>query len=314
MRADRLLSILLILQVEGKTSSRDLAQRLEVSERTILRDMDALTSADIPVYAERGAKGGWRLLDDYRTSLTGMNERELLTLFAVRASPFLKDLGLDKAAENALLKVSASLPKTKQQGLDQVKQKLLIDSSDGKDEHPFLPAVQRAIWEEKQIRVSYQRFDGSQSERVISPLGLVLKGKRWYLAGLADSAIKTFRVSRMLNVETLERSWDYPDDFDLETYWQQSVTRFKASLPTYFVKAQVEQSAFNRHGLIGRFAQLEESSGAKEGWLSVVIRFETQEDALAWLLSLGSKVIILEPTALKQLLLTSLRETQALYQ
>ncbi|MEM7735992.1 MAG: YafY family protein [Deinococcota bacterium] len=313
MRADRLLSIMLMLQNEGKITTRNLAKRLEVSERTILRDMDALTTANIPVYAERGTKGGWQLLDNYRTNLTGMSERELLTVFAIRMSPFLEDLGLDKAAETALMKVSASLPVTKQHDVNLVKKRLLIDSPSVEEDNLYLPKIQKAIWNNRQLRFQYQNFDNKVSERAGSPLGLVLQGKRWYLIAHTTKGLRTFRVSRILEAEPLEQVCYYPEDFDLEKFWQESKKSFKATLPTYFVTVEMCQKAFERFGLIGRYAKLLESTSLANGWLKAQIQFETEQDALAWALSLGNKVKIVTPEKLKQKLLGQLIDIKQIY-
>src|ERR1041385_573504 len=129
MRADRLLSIVLLLQANRQMTSRDLALRLEVSERTIHRDMEALSGAGIPVTAARGSSGGWSLLGNYRTSLTGLNEAEIQSLFLTKSTKLLADLHLDKAADGALLKLLASLPSTFQQGAERARQRIYIDVS-----------------------------------------------------------------------------------------------------------------------------------------------------------------------------------------
>src|SRR3954452_11633467 len=151
MRADRLLSILLLLQVNHRITSRALAERLEVSERTIHRDMEALTAAGVPVMAERGTGGGWSLLEHYRTNLTGLNEAEVQALFLTRPPQLLGDLGMDKASDAALIKLFAALPAMYRRGAEEVRQRIYIDITGWnrpEEAVPLLPTLQEAIWQE----------------------------------------------------------------------------------------------------------------------------------------------------------------------
>ncbi len=200
MRADRLLSILLLLQVHQRITARDLAQRLEVSERTIHRDMDILSGAGIPVTAERGAGGGWALLDDYRTDLTGLNAAEIQTLFLATPTRLLADLGLRQAADAALIKLLAALPSVARQGAEYARQRIHVDAAgwqQSRDDVPILPLLQEAIWQERRVALGYRRGDGTTVERVVDPLGLVAKGSLWYLIAAADGETRTYRVSRV---------------------------------------------------------------------------------------------------------------------
>src|SRR5438874_8268242 len=151
MRADRLLSIMLLLQVHRRMTARDFARRLEVSERTIHRDMDALSVAGIPVVAERGAGGGWSLLDEYRTNLTGLNGAEVRALFMTKPARLLADLGLDKAADAAVIKLLAALPSVARRGAEYARQRIYVDVTgwrESKESIPCLPVIQEAIWQE----------------------------------------------------------------------------------------------------------------------------------------------------------------------
>ena len=185
MRADRLLSIVLLLQAHKQMTSRDLASRLEVSERTIHRDMDALSGAGIPVVAARGSGGGWSLLGEYRTDLTGLTETEIQSLFVTKPAKLLADLRLEKAADGALLKLLACLPATFRQGVDRARQRIHVDVSGWsrrEEAVPFLPILQEALWLERYVQITYERGEhGEQVQRVIAPFGLVAKGSVWYL-------------------------------------------------------------------------------------------------------------------------------------
>ncbi|HEX3724035.1 MAG TPA: HTH domain-containing protein, partial [Nitrolancea sp.] len=179
MRADRLLSILLLLQVHRRMTAGELARRLEVSSRTIQRDMDALCAAGVPLYAERGKDGGWVLPEPVRTNLTGLTEPEIQTLFLSTSPRVLADLGLRQASEAALIKLFATLPTMQRRGAEQARQRILVDPSgwNRPEEHvPALAALQEAVWQEHKVDLVYERGDGSTVRRLVEPLGLVAKG------------------------------------------------------------------------------------------------------------------------------------------
>src|SRR5438128_12227933 len=194
MRADRLLSVLLLLQVHRRLTARELAKRLEVSERTIHRDMEALSAAGFPVFAERGSGGGWMLVEGYRTNLTGLNAVEVQALFVTKPLRLLADLGLDKASDAALIKLSAALPSAHRPGAENARQRIHIDVTgwNRPDEAArFLPLLQEAVWQERRLRFTYQRGGGCDAvQRVADPLGLVAKGSIWYLVAAVDGDIR----------------------------------------------------------------------------------------------------------------------------
>jgi len=191
VRADRLLSIVLLLQTHRHLTSRSLAERLEVSERTIHRDMEALSGAGIPVVAERGSGGGWSLIGEYRTDLTGLNESEIQSLFVTQSPKVLADLKLTKASDAALLKLLAALPAMYRRGAERARQRIYIDSAGwnrNEESVPHLQLVQEAIWAERKLRITYERGPDSEAvERQLDPLGLVAKGRRgiWSLVSMA---------------------------------------------------------------------------------------------------------------------------------
>src|SRR5581483_11174125 len=178
MRADRLLSLLMLLQIKGQCTAHDLAKRLEVSERTIYRDIEALSTAGVPVYAERGPGGGCMLAEGYRTSLTGLTESEVRTLFMSGIASPLADLGVSDALEAAMRKLLAALPTAHRHDAERVRQRLYTDSTWWYEVHqtaPFLQTVQMAIWQDRKVRMTYRKAEGEVSERIIDPLGLVAK-------------------------------------------------------------------------------------------------------------------------------------------
>src|SRR5579884_1595719 len=185
MRADRLVSLLLLLQTRGRMTAQDLAQRLEVSERTIYRDMSALGMAGVPVYAERGPGGGCSLAHGYRTNLTGLTLDEARTLFMSGAPALLKDLGMSKALDDALLKLLAALPISQRQQAQRARERIYVDPagwSSPDEALPYLGVVSEAVWSDRRLRLIYNRPDGEDMvlvERVVDPLGLVAKASIW---------------------------------------------------------------------------------------------------------------------------------------
>ena len=229
MRAQRLLSILMDLQVRRRVTARDLASKLEVSERTILRDMDALSGSGIPVYAQRGTGGGWSLLEEYQTKLTGLSPDEIQSLFASRTTKLMADLGLKKTAETAWTKLQAALPANVRLQADFVQQRVLIDVRGWRSpSEPVsnLPGLLDALWHDRRVRFIYEGIFSQASERIVDPLGLVARGSTWYLIANRESESRTYRVSRIRNLEILEAAARRPADFDLADYWERSIAQF----------------------------------------------------------------------------------------
>jgi predicted DNA-binding transcriptional regulator YafY len=305
MRADRLLSIVLLLQSRGRLTGRDLAERLEVSERTIHRDMEALSGVGIPVVAERGAGGGWSLLGEYRTNLTGLNEAEIQSLFVTKPSRLLADLNLEKAAEGALLKLLAAVPSTYRRGAEYARQRIYVDVTGWQrsDEAvPLLHTLQDAVWHERKVRMLYERGGCDPVERVVDPLGLVAKGSVWYfVAAVEEGEVRSYRVSRVQSAEATDIPSMRPADFDLASFWEQSTSQFRASLPRYQMIARVRQEIFPRMRYAGRFARIEHAGPPDEhGWIPVSVRFDVEEMAVEYALSFGAKLEVLEPVTLRE--------------
>lgn len=321
MRADRLISILLLLQIHTRITARALAERLEVSERTILRDMEALSIAGIPVFAERGTGGGWSLTEHYRTNLTGLNEAEVQALFLTRPSRLLADLGLTKAADGAQIKLLAAIPANARRNAELASQRIYVDVSGWKraDEAvPCLPIIQEAVWQERRLRISYQRGSGDDEcgvERIVEPLGLVAKGSVWYLLATIDGDIRNYRVSRVRAAEMLDEGFVRPTDFDLAATWQQSNVEFKAKFPRYPVTVRVHPDALWRLQFAGRFASVEHiGEPAADGWLPVRMNYQVAENACENLLGLGAQVEVVEPMEVREMVLEMARSVVAFYE
>lgn len=318
MRADRLLSILLLLQVHRRMTARELAKRLEVSERTIYRDIEALSSAGVPVTAERGTGGGLLLLEAFRTNLTGLNSAEIQALFLSQPTCLLNDLGLQQASEAALIKLLAGLPSLKRQSAEFMRQRIHVDVSGWQrtDEDPleFLPVLQQAIWQERKLAISYTRGEQG-AERVLDPLGLVAKGRIWYLIAASEGEARTYRVSRIQQARILAEPCLRPADFDLVGYWQQSSATFLANIPRYPVTVRIVQSAIPRVIPAGRFIQLEQLEPPDaHGWAVARILFEYKEEACGYLLSFGTQIEILEPAEMRVQVVELARNLVTFYQ
>ncbi|MDQ3754361.1 MAG: transcriptional regulator [Acidobacteriota bacterium] len=305
MRADRLLSILLLLQSRRRLTARELAAQLEVSERTIHRDMEALSASGVPVIAERGSGGGWSLLGDYRTNLTGFKEAEIQALFLTRTPRLLADLGLDKASDAALLKLSAALPTVFRDNAEYARQRIYVDVTGwntAEETAPALHTLQEAIWQERQLRFIYQRHGCDDIERLVDPLGLVAKGSVWYLVAVCEGEVRSYRVSRICDASVTSEACARPAGFDLAAFWEQSSAQFKATLPRYPVTVRVHPDIFPRLRYAGRFARIEGVDELPDaaGWIKVWLRFDTEEMACEYVLSFGARMEVLEPPALRE--------------
>lgn len=314
MRADRLVSILLLLQTRGHATTAELAKRLEVSPRTIHRDMEALTAAGVPVYAERGSRGGWRLLEEYRTNLTGLSQSEIMVLFALKPAQLLNDLGLGKAGEQALIKMLAALPSSQRQGAEYARQRILVDIQRYQESVPLLPVLQEAVWQDRKLWLVYQPASGPPAERTVDPLGLVVRGSVWYLISSRAGELRNYRVSRILEAKVLDEPSLRPADFDLETYWRKARAEYRAQIPTYRIKVRILEKVLARTNPASHWGQLEHSEPVGDGWLIAHLRFEYPEQALGWVLGAGAAVEALEPHEFRQQVIETLGMALELYQ
>ncbi|MEK6407424.1 MAG: YafY family protein [Acidobacteriota bacterium] len=317
MRADRLLSVLLLLQVHRRLTARELAKRLEVSERTIHRDMEALSAAGFPVFAERGSGGGWMLVEGYKTNLTGLNKDEIQALFLTKPLRLLADLGLAKASDAAMLKLSAALPSSYRDNAEHARQRIHIDITgwNRSDEAVrLLPVLQQAVWQERKLKFTYERAGCDPVERLADPLGLVAKGSVWYLVAVVDGDIRSYRVSRVVSAELTGEPCVRPKGFDLAEHWEQSTVSFKAQLPRYQATVRAHPDVFPRMSFAGRFARIEHADPPdSDGWIKVAMRFDVEEMACEYALGFGSKMEVLEPETLREKVITAAKSVIAFY-
>lgn len=304
MRADRLLSILLLLQVNRRMTAGSLAKRLEVSPRTIHRDMEALSMAGVPVYAERGAGGGWVLPDSFRTDVTGLTEAEIQALFLSTPARLLADLGLEKASDAALVKVLAALPSVARRDAEQMRQRIHVDGAGWRqaaDEVPTLPTLQEAVWLERKVRLEYRRNDGAAIERVVDPLGLVAKGRLWYLVAAVEGEPRTYRVSRVQGVLILDDPSTRPPEFDLAAFWAESSASLVANLPRYPITVRVAPEIVRRLWIPGAYARVEHVGEAEaDGWHTAQLLLQTEYEACSYVLGFGPRMEVVAPAELRE--------------
>lgn len=322
MRADRLLTLLLLLQSRGRMTARALAAELGVSERTVYRDLDALGAAGVPVYAERGPGGGCALLDSYRTSLTGLTNAETRALFALSLPTPLADLGLGQDARTALLKLTVALP-TAQQGQEAwLRQRLYLDWSAGGDEErvPFLPSLQRAVWADRRVRLTYRLENAPYRptfSRVVDPYGLVGQAGVWYVVWGIEGRVQVYRVARLLGVEMLDETFVRPAGFDLATFWVAWRAETAQAAPRYPVQARMAPDlAASLPLYFGERIREEIARGetSADGWLTVTLPFDSLEAARARLLGFGGAVEVIAPRPLRLSVADFARQAAARYE
>ncbi|MEU3913865.1 WYL domain-containing protein [Streptomyces sp. NPDC029721] len=309
MRADRLLSLLLLLQSRGRMTAPELAAELEVSVRTVYRDVEALGASGVPVCVDRGPAGGYRLMDGYRTRLTGLTDAEAGSLFLAGAPGPARDLGLGAVVATARLKLEAALPAALADRARLVQDRFHLDTPAwfrDADPVPHLAEVARAVWEQRTLRAEYRRWSGELRLRELHPLGLVLKGGIWYLvAGVASMAgsPRTYRVSRLLSVAETGGTFERPAGFDLAAHWEESSRRLESALHQETALLRISPRAQRllpmQFGAPG--ARALEGAGAPdaEGWVEVELSVEARAVAVGDLLRLGPEAEVLGPPELR---------------
>ncbi|MFC0211715.1 helix-turn-helix transcriptional regulator [Paenibacillus chartarius] len=407
MRADRLLHIMLLLQTRGGMTTKELAGRLEVSERTVHRDMEALSASGVPVYADRGAAGGWRLTEGYRADWAGLRKDELLSLLASRPQRHLTDLGFGEAYEAAVLKLLAAVSPTQRRDAEYMRQRVYVDAAgwhpSGEDV-PWLSVVQEAVWEGRKLKLGYvsrqspsaplssattaasvspstgapaaedsggaaaspsvttadqapaevaaspsarsaaedpagaaawptpapaaSLFEAPPAQasrpsaspateelRLLNPLGLVLKGSLWYLIAARDGEEpRSYRVSRIRFAELTAEPAERPEGFDLEAFWQRSVSRFRSELPRYAARVLVHADACGKLEQTRFVRVLGWREPPEAGpWREAELEFHTLESACEIALGFGAKLRVLEPAELRSALQQQAAAIAAMY-
>jgi len=313
MKSDRLLSALMLLQASGRLSTREIAERLEISHRTAHRDMEALCQAGVPLIAYRGAQGGWELQKGWRTRVPGLDDAELQALLMTQPSA-LGDRKLTAAARRAFDKLMASMPAAMRLQADSIRARLHIDptgwrpATDSADDTSMLPLVQEALARDCKLTFLYTRADGQTAPRTVDPLGIVCKQAVWYLVAQSPTGMRTYRLSRMRDVVPLALNFTRPANFDLATYWTQSTTIFtdrrQQFTATLALSPQAVQTITRWCPLIPipnhpATRSLNQSLNQKD-WQVYEVQFESHQQAVFTALGLGSQSLTLAPETLRK--------------
>ncbi len=307
MRADRLLSILMLLQTRGRMSAQALAKELEVSERTIYRDIDALSAAGVPVYGEAGREGGYALLDSYRTNLTGLTEGEVRALFMLQIPSPLAELGVSRELKAAFLKLSAALPRDRHRDEEWVRQRFYLDSSpwhQGEEAVPHLQTVHQAVWHDRKLQITYRPLPMAQIELLVAPYAMVAKAGVWHLVCAANDRLRVYHVSEFLDARILDETFTRLADFDLAAFWENWCAAREKSYSDFRVVVRVAPNFipalpfYLGDSLREKVAQAGPPDA--EGWIKLELAFESLEAARDRLLDFGRGVQVLEPWALRR--------------
>lgn len=306
MKADRLLSTLLLLQAHGRLTGREMAKRLEVSMRTVHRDMDALSAAGVPVFALRGSQGGWQLDEGWRTQVPGLDETELRALL-MAAPRALGDVRLAAAAESALGKLMAALPEAMRERAASIRQRLHVDPAGwrGAGENlDLLPVVQDAVARDRKLAIRYRKASRELVDRTVDPLGLVAKGMSWYLFARTPHGYRTYRVSRMTEAKLLDASCERPANFDLAEAWNASTRDFQEGRRSYdaVLRFDVREAQWVRTWQTASVIREE-----PDGRVTMRVRFHHENEACFVVQGLAPRVEVIEPAGLRERVAENLR-------
>ena len=311
------------MQTRGRMTAQQLANELDVSVRTIYRDVDELSASGIPVFADRGTNGGFQLVEGYRTRLTGLTPEEAETLFLSGYPGPAAQLGLGTILAAAQLKVLAALPPELRSRASRIRQRFHLDAPgwfQPTEAVPSLEKIAEAVWSDRRVQMSYQRggSDGPVVERVVDPLGVVLKAGVWYMVGRAEERMRTYRVSRVLELSFLADRFERPADFDLADYWDRSVAEYAGSLTSFVATVKVRGEGLDRLADVVGYAKAADMIAAagspdENGWLSLALNLEDIGQAEQQMLRLGPDALVVEPVELRERVASAARRTAVLY-
>lgn len=308
MRASRLVTLLLLLQNRGRMTARQLAEELDVSVRTVYRDVDALGAAGIPLYGAAGHAGGYRLVDGYRTRLTGLTVDEAKAAFLVALPGAAAELGLGEALTTALLKLRAALPVELREHAERIQERFLLDAPGwygAADQVPHLATVAAALWARSAVELRYRRWRAPEEiERRVEPYGLVLKAGRWYLVAGGPSGIRTYRVDQILGARPLDEEFTPPDGFDLAAHWNAYLAGFRARLHTADALVRLTPQGARLLGL----------TPTGDGWTEASVPIESIDHAHREFLRLGADIEVLAPAELRNRIALTVRTLAARYE
>jgi predicted DNA-binding transcriptional regulator YafY len=306
MRAERLVALLFTLYSKRSATVAELAKALDVSERTMHRDIAALRDAGVPLWTEAGRHGGVRLVDGWRTHLDGLTSREAVAIFAMGVPQALAELGLGTAMSAAHAKLFATLPPALREQAQGMAQRFHLDAPGwfrSADDAEHLAAIARAVWEQRRVEITYGRH-GKTVRRTLQPLGIVLKAGVWYLVAEVDGELRTYRVARIEAVDETDQRFERPPDFDLVAWWERSSAQFEQSLWTESVRIRLSPVGVRALPSVldaGAAVKALEQAGppAEDGWTDVTVDLEESPIAATQLIPLGDEVEVVAPPAVK---------------
>ncbi len=319
MRADRLVALLMLLQARGRMTAQALAAELEVSERTIYRDIDALSLAGVPIYGAPGPEGGYALLDAYRSTLTGLSEPETRALLMLSAPGPLADLGLGQDLRRALSKLAAALPDVRRAEEERMRRRFYLDFTwwehDDAAAAPHLRTVHQAVLAACRLHITYAGLSAPAIHRLVEPYGLVAKAGDWYLVFGQQGRIRVRRVAALLDARLDEETFTLPADFDLAAFWAEWRRARAADRRGYWVTLRVSPASLGvLRARLGRVADRPSAApDAGDGWRTVDLAFASLEDARDRLLGFGRGVEVVAPRALRCSVADFARQIAALY-
>jgi predicted DNA-binding transcriptional regulator YafY len=306
MRAERLVALLFTLCRRRSATIAELASTLDVSERTMHRDIAALREAGVPLWTEPGRHGGVRLVDGWRTHLDGLTSREAATIFAMGVPRALAELGLGTAMSAAHAKLQATLPPALREQAQAMAQRVHLDAPTWfrrAEDTEHLAAVAKAVWEQRRVEIAYVR-GGRVVRRTLQPLGIVLKAGVWYLVSDVDADIRTYRVARIDTLRETDERFERPPDFDLVSWWETSSARFEQSLRTVPVRIRLSPMGVRALPAVldeAAVTALEQAGPPdKDGWTTVTVGLESPTIAAGQLIGLGDEVEVLAPAEVRE--------------
>lgn len=319
MRADRLLSLIMLLETRGKMTARQLAEELEVSERTIYRDILALNTSGVPIYTEDGPGGGISLVESYHTDLTGLNTKEVRALSMLNIPEPLIQLGVGRELKAAMLKLSAALPSTSRENETRTRQRIHLDASwwfEPEEPVPHLNTIQQALFQERKLHLTWQEFR-TQVKQVLCPYGLVAKSNTWYLVAGQQGHARVLRVSKIVESQMLEESFEYPQEFNLPSFWKYWCEDFKKTRPIFMVTARVSTALIDHSPrFFGEHTQelvAQAGPADEQGYVTLNLPFESFESARTRILGLGRAIEVLEPLSLRMSVIDFAHQIDELY-
>lgn len=297
MKADRLISILMLLQINKQLTAKELADKLEVSVRTIYRDIDSLSNLKVPITSDRGSNGWIKLLGDYKTSLTGISNDEIFSLFVPTGDKILDDLGIEKLKNSTLLKLLGESSHSQIKEIENIQNYIYIDMNTWNGaisvNKNILSVLQNAIWNSKVLDIKYRKINEVKNV-ILNPLGLVCKRGTWYLIGINNEIIKTYKISSIENANSTTNYFNRLPNFNLEKYWIESTNKFKSSIPKFNFKFKINPCILNdiKARPFIKITNIIE----KDNSIYADVQFDALFQGIEFAFGYGNNIKILEPT------------------